>query len=322
MEAIIIEEISKGHKLIGRHKFEQYSLCIGRGYHNDIIVNDPHVCPEHLCIQFDGEHWVVFDQESLNGSFLGDSKQSAHQHIIHSGDIITIGKSQFRLVFPNHPVAESVQFSPFESIVNFARHPAILTAAILLFSYVAGYIYFLNKATEANFTQLLVPAIGITLMFALWPLGVALTSHLTKNDARVLSQVGISFLFFNLMWVSDGIDNILAFNFSSHWPVIQLFTIVPIAIAFSMFWFNCYISFHMSALRRKVIAASLTLLFFGGNFLVGLSNQPDFTTQPKYNATVMPPAFLLTPATPVEKFIDNSHQLFAKTEKEALENKE
>lgn len=314
---IIIEEISRGQKLISRHKLHKKSIAIGRGYQSDIILSDPHVCPEHLQLVHNGEHWIMRDNGSINGSFLADGKTELGDHIVNSGDIFSLGKSQIRIVLPNHPVAQTVRFSTFESFINLMRHPVALTLSILLFAFVSGYLFYLNKSIETNFSQLLVPAIGMTLLFAAWPWGVSLISHLTKHDARVMTQLGISFAFFNLLWVSDVLDSIVAFNFSSSWPMSTLMTVVPITLAFSLFWLNSYIGFHISERRRIVVAASLTLLFFGGSFLVQLSNKPEFSARPNYDATIMTPSFMLAPSSDVATFIENSKSLFKETQEQA-----
>ncbi|MEW6983524.1 FHA domain-containing protein [Colwelliaceae bacterium 6471] len=317
---IIIEEISRGHKLIGRHKFLQQTINIGRGYNNDVIMTDPHICPKHLSIHFDGENWIINDLESINGSFLEKNKQPADQHIIRSGDVVSIGKSQIRFLLPEHPVAESITFSPFESLIDFARNPVSLMFSIGLFAFVAGYIFYLNKPLEVNFTQLLVPAIGMTLLFALWPCTIAFISHLSKSDARVMSQVGISFAFFNLMWISDVIEKIVDFNLSGNWPFAWLITLLPIGLAFCLFWLNFYIGFHMSQQRRLTVAASLTALLFGGSFLIQLSTQPEFSSRPNYNATLMTPAFSFAKSANVDEFIDDTERLFVKAQKLAKED--
>ncbi|WDE12508.1 FHA domain-containing protein [Thalassomonas haliotis] len=316
---IIIEEISRGHKLLSRHKLDQPRVSIGRGYQNDIILTDPHVCAKHLNLEFNGESWLAYDEDTVNGSYLEKNKQSVNQHTINSGDIISLGKSQIRILFPDHPVEESLAFSPFESLINFMRHPAVLFTSIMLFSLVAGIVFYLNKPVEVTFTQLLVPAIGMTLLFALWPLLIALVSHLTKNDARVWNQLGVCFAFFNLMWLSDVIESILDFNLSANWPIAGLITLLPIGLAFVLFWLNCYIGFHMTAARRLTIAASLTTLLFGGSYLIQLSNKPDFSIHPQYNATIMTPGFLLAPGSDVDSFINDSRRLFAKAQQAAAE---
>ncbi|GAA5141468.1 FHA domain-containing protein [Thalassotalea piscium] len=311
---IIIEEINRGHKLIGRHKFSSDHIAIGRGYHNDIIVSDPHVCAEHISIDFDGENWTVLDKNSVNGSFLDDGKKLAHGHIIRSGDIISLGQSQIRVVFPNHPVSPSATLSPFESLINLARHPLALTASIGLFACIVAWTIFLNNPKEMSFTQLLVPAISMTLMFLLWPALVSLISHLTKHDARVLTQFGVSFIIYNISWVIDFIETLVSFNTSSSFVLMPLLTLLPVSLAFCLFWLNCYIGFHMSAKRRTVVAASLTVLLFGGSYLIQLSKQPDFTVKPQFNNVLMTPNFIFAPSSDVDSFIQKSNKLFEKAD--------
>mgnify|MGYP000035314458 FL=1 len=319
-ETIIIEEISRNQKFISRQKYNQANISVGRSYDNDVIISDPHVCPEHLNITFDGEFWRVHDLDTINGSFLGEKKKSADHHIVHSGDVISIGKSQIRIVFPNHPVAESVVFSPFENLINLARKPVVLIAAMALFTCLAAHLFYLTKPIEVSYTQFFVPAIGMTLGFAMWPCGVALVSHLTKNDSRIWHQLGISFIFFNLFWLTDFIENILLFNSSSNFLVSLTVMALPILIAFGLFWLNAYIGFHMTNKRRNFTALGLVVLFFGGSSLVQMSNQPEFRPYPSYDNTIMPPNFLLTSGSSVDTFINEAETLFASASKAANED--
>lgn len=316
---IIIEEISRGQKLIGRHKFSQQEVVVGRGYHSDIILADPHVCAEHISIAHDGEHWRIHDQQSINGSFIGESKKPADGHIVHSGDIITLGKSQIRLVFPHHPVAESITLSPFENLINLTKHPMALITNIAIFALLTAWIFFLNNPKDVNATQLIVPATGLTLMFACWPLMVSLVSHLTKHDARVWTQLGVCFVFYNLTWVTDFIEAVVLFNSSSSSLLAPIVSLLPIALAFCLFWLNSYVGFHMTNTRKTVVASCLTLLLFGGSYLVQLSKKPEFTIKPSFNATLMTPNFLFAPSSSVDEFITSSDKLFEKVDKKAKE---
>jgi len=316
---IIIEEINRGEKLLSRHRFLTDKVTIGRGYSNDIILADPHVCSEHLSLSFVGDHWLVTDQSSINGSFLENGKQNADQHVVRSGDTIRVGKSYIRLVLPEHPVEDTVLFSPFESIITLMRNPLMLGINILLFAVVAGMMFYLNLPKEVNFNQFVVRGVSVTLMFSLWPILIALVSHFNKHEARIVTQLAISFAMFNLMWVSDVLESIVAFNMSSNWSLASLITLLPIALAFILIWLNCYIGFHMSARRRNVIAFSITALLFGGSYMLELSKKPEFTARPSYDATIMTPTFRFSSSSSVDKFIHDSGKLFAKVEKSAQE---
>ncbi|WP_168427349.1 FHA domain-containing protein [Candidatus Colwellia aromaticivorans] len=322
VKELVIEEINRNHKLLHRHKIDKPCINIGRDYHNDIILADPHVCPSHISIDYIDKQWQITDNHTINGTFIENSKekkQDANQHIVRDGDVINLGKSQLRLLFSDHAVAPTVAFSPFESFINLMRHPVALFISIAFFTIIAGSIIYFNKPIEVNFSQLLVPAIGITLGFALWPAGVALVSHFTKNDARLMAQLAVSFVLFNLMWFSSILENIVTFNSSGNniLPIFMTFT--SVMLAFGLFWLNSYIGFHMSSKRRIVISACLTILLFGGSYLIQYSKKPDFNPRPNYNATIMMPSFLLTTSSNVDEFIEDSSKLFDKTSKKAQE---
>ncbi|PHR82030.1 MAG: phosphopeptide-binding protein [Colwellia sp.] len=322
IKELVIEEISRNHKLLHRHKLDKPSIHIGRDYHNDIILADPHVCPSHISIDFIDKQWKITDNQTVNGTFvenLKEKKYQANQHVVCDGDIISLGKSQLRLLFSDHTVEPTVAFSPFESFINLMRHPIALFISITLFTLIAGSIIYFNRPIEVNFSQLLVPAIGMTLGFALWPAGVSLVSHLTKHDNRLMAQLAVSFALFNLMWFSDILETIVTFN-SSNNNILPIFmTFISVILAFSLFWLNSYIGFHMSSKRRIVVSASLTLLLFGGSYLIQYSKKPEFNPRPNYNATIMMPSFLLTTSSNVDQFIEDSSKLFDKTSKDAQE---
>ncbi len=317
---IIIEEISRNHKLLHRHKLTKAQINIGRDYHNDIILADPHICPSHLSVDLIDGQWHLTDNQTVNGSFIeniNEKKHSADNHIVHDGDVITLGKSQLRILFTDHPVEPTVAFSPFESFINLMRHPAILLLSITLFTLIAGAVFYLNTPTEINFSQLLVPTLGMALGFALWPAGVSLVSHLNKHDARVMAQFGISFAFFNIMWFTDLLESVAAFN-SASGSIAPIFIVMSsIALAFSLFWLNGYIGFHMPAKRRIIVAASMTILLFGGSYVVQYSNKPEFNPRPQYNSTIMMPSFLVASSSSVDKFVKDSEKLFERTQKAA-----
>ena len=322
-QELIIEEISRNQKLLHRHKLNKPSIHIGRDYHNDIILADPHICPSHISIDLVDGQWLITDNQSVNGTFVEnpqEKKQTANQHIVRDGDIVSLGKSQIRLLFTDHKVAPTQAFSPFDVFINLMRHPVALFLSISFFALIAASIFYFNKPIAVNFSQLLVPAIGMALGFALWPAGVALVSHLSKQDARLMAQLGVSFAFFNLMWFTDMLETIITFNSASGAILPVLVSIIGLAVAFSLFWLNSYIGFHMSARRRVIIAASITTIFFGGSYLVQYSNKPEFNPRPQYNATIMMPSFLIASSVSVDEFIEDSSKLFDKASKIAHED--
>ena len=123
------------------------------------------------------------------------------------------------------------------------------------------------------------------------------------------------------MWISDFIENIVSFNSSSQSMFGMLASLLPIILAFCLFWLNCHIGFQMTSKRRTVVATCMALLLFGGSHLIQLSKKPEFSIRPAFNTTLMAPSYLFTSSNNVQDFIGNSKALFTKAQEAAKEEK-
>jgi FHA domain-containing protein len=72
---------------------------IGRRSDNVIVIDDPAVSAHHACVFRDGDHDVVRDLESTNGTFVNDKRVSSQR--LRNGDVVAIGSH--RLLFREIP---------------------------------------------------------------------------------------------------------------------------------------------------------------------------------------------------------------------------
>ncbi|WNC68270.1 FHA domain-containing protein [Thalassotalea nanhaiensis] len=313
---LIIEEISRGKKLIGRHKFATSTVNVGRAYNNDIILSDPHICPEHLALKCEDGIWYIKDLESLNGSVFANKQPLTQWQALVSGDIIRLGKTQLRFYLPNHPVSKSVEFSELENAVEYFGRWSMIIAMVALFGLINFAMLYLNDPNkEIVYSQLFIGVISVTIGYALWPLLCSLMAFLNKHEPRVGSQLGVSFVIINMFWILDFIDALLGFNISSQWSWHWLLAAASIGLTFSLFWFNFYIAFQQSPKRRFRIAAGLTIIIYGGLYMNELSDKPEFNPYPVYNSTVLTPIFSVAPASSSDEFIKQSDDLFIEADK-------
>lgn len=310
---IIIEEISRNGKLKRQHKYDSSRVNIGRSYQNDIIISDQHVNPDHINIHFNGEYWQLTDLKTLNGSFLGDSKAKLDQHIIQSGDVIRIGKSYLRFMLPGHTIPETLILSPYEKIIDIARLPLFLITIMTLFALLSGYLFYTNSSKEVTLSQFAVSAFSITIAFALWPLGVSLVSHLTKNESRIWHQLGVSFIFFNGFLLLDFIERLVFFNSASGALITYILPLFAIALALGLIWLNCHIGFMLSAKKRLVVSIAIVAFFSGSYTLINISKQPKFSYYPHYDNTLLPPKFLLKEPTNIDDFLKEAEKTFSRS---------
>src|SRR5262249_19207708 len=105
MKKLVLEITSHaGDGSITHRMIETFPATVGRGYHNDIILSDPHVSAQHVRIEFDGEGWSIKDLGSENGLVINEKSYKDGLARLHSGDTVRIGRTEIRAFDPQHPV--------------------------------------------------------------------------------------------------------------------------------------------------------------------------------------------------------------------------
>ncbi len=91
-------EILEGESCGQVYKFEDYSVSLGRGDGNSLVLSDYHLSGTHVSIFLDGDSWIVRDLRSTNGTQLRRAGQltaldSANnfESTLQSGDEVLLG---------------------------------------------------------------------------------------------------------------------------------------------------------------------------------------------------------------------------------------
>jgi pSer/pThr/pTyr-binding forkhead associated (FHA) protein len=69
------------------------SLVVGRGESVNAFVEDDALSRSHFLIVAEGEEFFLIDLNSSNGTWIGDTRVTAHK--LHSGEVILAGGSLF-----------------------------------------------------------------------------------------------------------------------------------------------------------------------------------------------------------------------------------
>ena len=87
---------------------EQGRLSIGRGEDNDICISDRYASKSHAVIEMlqdeKGSRYILRDMESTNQTYVNN--ETIAEKELSTGDILEIGKSQFRFMQNPHEVVE------------------------------------------------------------------------------------------------------------------------------------------------------------------------------------------------------------------------
>src|ERR1700761_4033172 len=95
---IWVEILSRHHEVLHRVRVAGDEASIGRGYDNDVVVDDPYVAARHLRISRNEAGEVVAeDLGSSNGSFLDGSKSRITRLPVDGSQRLRIGQTLLRL---------------------------------------------------------------------------------------------------------------------------------------------------------------------------------------------------------------------------------
>lgn len=124
---IWIEILSRQREVAARFRIAASEVRIGRGYDNDIVVDDPFVAAQHLRVyRHDDGNLVAEDVGSANGTFIDGSRTRLSGFVVDGKQPIRIGQTYLRIRDVNH-VVERERVAPPERHV---LQPIVLAAAI------------------------------------------------------------------------------------------------------------------------------------------------------------------------------------------------
>lgn len=315
---LIVEQVSRSKKVLSRHQMIGPHISIGRGFDNDIILNDPYVDPNHLLLTVNQEgRWLAKDEDTTNGSYFENESKLNHPRPVHSGEVVAIGKSFVRFIYPDHPVAPTMRLSGLESLLNWLGSPLILAGVFCFYLSLLLLSFYMGAVTEIKTSQMFTNVFAKVLMVSLLPMMFAFLARLFKHEARIVTQLVVWYGFFTLFLLVDSIGELISFNSSQIWLSSSIVFVAEVMLIFALLWLAFYIAFHQRPLRRLIMVSSLTLGMLSLSYLYSSSNSSDFSVKPSYDNTLLAPEFAIKEPVSVSEFIDRSEAIFEFTTEQA-----
>lgn len=310
--AIVVERLSGDNRQLSHERFDQPCITLGRGYGNDIRLQDPYVCAEHLQIEQlpDSHEILVRDVGSVNGLLVNG--RPCRQARVTPRDVLSVGKTRLRVFDSHTPVAPTLRLSVVEARLAFMSDWRYALLAALMYALCLTYQAYAHTFKAFEFSALLPRLLGEFVLIAAWPLLFGLLARLYKQDARLTHQFAVlwtvALLGLGLTWVNRW----LLFNF----PQLPLWHWVEATVAggllFMLLWMSLLIAFHQSLAKRNRIALGASLLLM--SLLLGWQqvNQARFSPSPFYRFALMQPHYAVGHEKDLKTFVEQTHSLFQK----------
>lgn len=310
MAKLIIEEINRLGHVIGRHRYDQMPVAVGRGYQNDLILNDPFVSPAHIIISEVNEGWRVEDQGSENGVKYKLHSTGSRPDQLLSGDDIILGRTRLRLYSPAHPVVDAHLLPTKASLPQVIASPVIAATVIVLVLAILIVNELLTASKQTGIDKLLASTLP-TFLFALAWAGIwTFVGRVITHRASFLPHFIAALMLFLISMLTAIMSEYITYNLHDEWmATVVEFVIVGAALA-GLFYINLINSTNVS--RRSIVITSYSVAW--SMLLVGLFmqyvNQPEFSPSPDYPTNLKAPFAKLAPSKTPEEFLKESEKLF------------
>jgi pSer/pThr/pTyr-binding forkhead associated (FHA) protein len=304
---IWIEILSRHRDIAARFRIPGPEARIGRGYDNDVILDDPYVAAQHLRVFRDETGQLVAeDLGSANGMFLDGGKSRLARVVIDGKQPIRIGQTFLRVRETSHAVERERVATPERPMV-----PILLALALgLTIVMVEELDVWLSQTAEPRISLYLTPLLGVGVFVLVWVGGWALLcrilsgrSHFLRNLLIALAGV-LAFSLYNEFGRFAG--------FAWTWPVAASYEYVAL---WSILAAVCFFHLREVGQRRLVLKGVVVATLLVTAIAVQTLQRSEAFSDSGRQFTarrLLPPEFRLVPLRDENAFFGEIENLKAK----------
>lgn len=312
MKKLVLEITSHAGDGSVTHKMvETFPATLGRGYHNDIILTDPHVSAQHVRIEFDGDAWSIRDLGSENGLTLNEKNLRDGKARLASGDTLRIGRTEIRAFDPQHPVPKERKLQKANPFLTWLSRPLVVWASfVLALGTVTGWSYLEIWNNEPG--QQLAAAAGGTLAFILvWSALWAVAGRLIRHKSRFRSHVAlISLTVIISVGILSYIEAYADFLTNENWLAMISTYIFDLLLLVGLLYGSLSLATDLTRRKRVNAAVYFSVGIMIGIFALTQVAQRHFVQEPTYPSHLEPFLAELAPTDTLDDFIKGNSDLF------------
>lgn len=310
------------------------SIIVGRGWHCDIIVQDPQVDPEHVAVRLDEEGQLnCVDLNSLNGVQAFETTEGKRRAIsgepkpvrlvpevpqsFSSGATLRLGKSQLLIYTADHEVAAAVEPSRWDAIRQLFERPLWVALGLVVLS-VSALLGRLGESVEPLSAEMIVSVLSWeTLGIGVWVLFWGLLTKLWRNTMHLRAHLSIAAFSGAVGYLLAQLSDLLGWQLQSVNAESLLVTLGMAGLLFVVLVLTLGVA---TRLRRQAIlwvASVPGFLLLLSMYAVPLLGDEEVDWFPQLVTSSYPPGWQLPKGQALDSFLSSSPELYDRTAKQA-----
>ncbi len=299
-EVIWIEVLSRHRDVAARWRCTGRVVRIGRAYTNDVVLDDPHVAPEHLQVLRDADGALIAEDLDTANGLLVDGRVRVKRAVLHGDQPIRIGDTYLRFRDPAHPV------SPERVVVRQSRWPAVVALSVAALGLKLLSIW-LDEFSEPRIVHYVVPLVLSGVLVAGWSGVWAVLARVFSGQARFERNLAIALAGALAYLLYALLSGYLAFSFP--WRALVSYQSIPVSCLLAGICFLHLREISPSRLRAKAAAVTgLLALAIGLQVLAQVDPRAGFDKQ-DYVRRLVPPALRLARLQSEDAFFGDVEKL-------------
>jgi len=286
------------------------TLKIGRGYSNNIILNDPYLDAEHVEIFRDGEDLFIEDLNTVNGIKVNSKKRDISK--IVAGDVINLGSTKIRVLSPDAEVAPAVKILDKRFVFSWIEKQSSAWISLLVLVVLMKLWAFTEvwPRKEHSLIELIIisSAVGMVIV---WSLLWAIASRFIRYKANFRCHITIFSAYLSL--------SVFVWYFHSYVMFLtnenMVADIISYLTNFIMFSLLIYVSLMFTSNMREsknlVFAGIFSASIVCGMISVDYLSSAKFDLRPSYSGSMEPYLSGLIKADSLDDFMKDNEKLFS-----------
>lgn len=306
----VVEITSRAGRVLNFYKFDKTECLIGRGYHCDVILDDPYVDGEHLAIGNSLEGLRLSVRSETAFTQVDKADLGVRELPIASGTRVEIGKTHLRILATSHAVEPARALQQVDRVLTRLGQPLVvvgLTLMFLLLAVVDEYFGTINEIQLSRFTMQIISPLTVAFV---WVAFCALVTRISRGESRLTQHWVVVLFVLAFMLLFGYLEEWLQFNIGDHGMLTFLSYAVTGLALVVLFWLQLRIAFRQSAALRMGIANVLGWGVVAYGFLTATSFERDFRGYPEFESGLMPQAMLFRRPRSEDEFLDQARTLF------------
>lgn len=310
----IVEVLTRSGQVLHRLAWDGAPVRIGRAHDNDLVVDDPYVCPHHMKLEAQSGQPQAHDLESLNGIYRGFNKTRQEHVALEDGVSVHFGHSQLRFHTTGSQVPATLRDTARLGFLSLLASPWLLLglAVLAVLSLYASELLD-NPAPPELLTLaegMSYPLIGMFAWAGFWSLMNRILSHRSHFVAHLsIAFAGVAGLFLVGQFLS-----ILGFGLDINALVWWLRWLGRMLVLGLVVYAHLRFFGQISQRRQLTIASFVAVLVFGSTAVGSFIEKTQFSSLPWLDPLLLPPAFQLRAGASVDEFMSRAESLREKAD--------